>query len=270
MRAIWAATAAVAITCAFVVINPAGGAARMAVLVAGAPGTLPVWARPAPLVAANGQSFGGTPTVGALFTVSGGQLRRHFCTASVVDSPGGDLVITAAHCVSGKAPGQIAFVPGYHSGQEPYGVWLASDVLLDSAWRTSADPDHDVAFLVVHQPGSSSRIQDVTGGERLGIGWHARAWVQVIGYPNATQQPITCQNESKPSGTSELEFDCGGYTDGTSGGPFLGRVDPRTGIGTVIGVIGGYEQGGDIASVSYSPGFSSAVEALYQIAVAQG
>ncbi len=269
-RAIWAATAAVAITCAAVVINPAGGAARLAVRMAGASGALPIQAPRAPLVFANGQSFDGTPAVGALFTVSGGQLRRHFCTASVVDSSGGDLVITAAHCVSGKAPGQIAFVPGYNGGQEPYGVWLASDVLLDSTWRTSADPDHDVAFLVVHLPDSSARIQDVTGGERLGIGWHARAWVQVIGYPNATERPITCQNESKPFEASELEFDCGGYTDGTSGGPFLGRVDPSTGIGTVIGVIGGYEQGGDIASVSYSPGFGSAVEALYQIAVAQG
>jgi hypothetical protein len=62
----------------------------------------------------------------------------------------------------------------------------------------------------------------------------------------------------------EMEFDCGGCTDGTSGGPFLGRVDPSTGDGTVIGVIGGHEQGGNIAPVSYSPGFGRAVQALYQ------
>jgi len=34
--------------------------------------------------------------------------------------------------------------------------------------------------------------------------------------------------------------------------------------------IGGYEEGGDIASVSYSPRFGSAVQALYQTAIAQG
>ena len=49
----------------------------------------------------DGQAFTGTPPVGALFTTSAGQLGQHFCTASVVDSPAGDLVITAAHCVSG-------------------------------------------------------------------------------------------------------------------------------------------------------------------------
>jgi V8-like Glu-specific endopeptidase len=265
-RAIWVVTALVAIVCGVVMVNPPVGTARLA----GAVGPLPLRAPPAPLVLVNGQLFDGTPAVGALFTLSGGQLGRHFCTASVVDSPTGDLVITAAHCVSGKAPGQIAFVPGYHGGQEPYGVWLTSYVLSDTAWQTSADPDHDVAFLVVHQPGSSARIQDVTGGERLGIGWPERAWVEVIGYPDGTVQPITCQSESKPFDARQLEFDCGGYTNGTSGGPFLGRVDRSTGTGTVIGVIGGYEQGGDIASVSYSPSFGGAVEALYQLAVAQG
>jgi hypothetical protein len=179
-------------------------------------------------------------------------------------------VITAAHCVRGLAPGQIAFVPGYRSGVAPYGIWLTSAVLSDSTWQASGDPDHDVAFLVVHRTSSSDRIQDLTGGEQLGIGWPARVWVDVIGYPDGTERPISCQNESKPLGTREMEFDCGGYTDGTSGGPFLGRVNPSTGDGTVIGVIGGYEQGGDIASVSYSPGFGRAVQALYQTAITRG
>jgi hypothetical protein len=168
------------------------------------------------------------------------------------------------------APGQIAFVPGYRSGVAPYGVWLTSEVLSDSTWQASNDPDHDVAFLVVHRTGSSERIQDLTGGEQLGIGWSTRAWVDVIGYPDGTDRPISCQNESKPLGAREMEFDCGGYTDGTSGGPFLGRVNTITGDGIVIGVIGGYEQGGDIAAVSYSPGFGRAVQALYQTAITHG
>jgi V8-like Glu-specific endopeptidase len=267
---IWVVSAAMAIICGVVVMTPTGGAVRLAARMADAVGSPPLQAPAAPPTLADGRSFNGTPAVGALFTVSGGQLRRHFCTASVVDSPAGDLVITAAHCVGGMAPGQIAFVPGYRSGAAPYGVWLTSAALSDSAWQASSDPDHDVAFLVVHRTGSSDRIQDLTGGEQLGIGWPARVWVDVIGYPDATERPITCENESKPLGASEMEFDCGGYTDGTSGGPFLGRVDPSTGDGTVIGVIGGYEQGGNIASVSYSPGFGRAVQALYQAAIARG
>ena len=268
---IWVVSAATVIICGIVVMTPTGGAVRLATRMADAVGTPPRQAPDAPPTPSDGRSFNGTPAVGALFTLSGGQLGRHFCTASVVESPRGDLVITAAHCVSGMAPGQIAFVPDYRNGVAPYGVWLTSEVLSDGVWQASNDPDHDVAFLVVHRTGSSGdRIQDLTGGEELGIGWSARAWVDVIGYPDGTDRPISCQHESKPLGASEMEFDCGGYTDGTSGGPFLGRVNPSTGDGTVIGVIGGYEQGGDIASVSYSPGFGRAVQALYQIAITRG
>ena len=263
-------SAALAVTCAVVLINPSAGAVQVASRMADTAGTVPLRAPGAPPILTGGEPFEGTPAVGALFTLSGGQLGRHFCTASVVDSPHGDLVITAAHCVAGKPPSQIAFVPGYHSGAAPFGIWLTSAILADSAWRASADPDHDVAFLVVHQAGRSAQVQSLTGGEQLGTGWPTRAWVQVIGYPDATQEPITCQNESKPLGRHQMEFDCGGYTNGTSGGPFLGRVNPGTGAGTVIGVIGGYEQGGDIAAVSYSPRFGSAVRALYQTAVAHG
>jgi hypothetical protein len=36
----------------------------------------------------------------------------------------------------------------------------------------------------------------------------------------------------------------------------------------VIGVIGGYELGGDTANVSYSPMFSSSILALYNAAIA--
>jgi hypothetical protein len=269
-HAVWVVSAALAVICGIVVMTPTGGAVQLAARMADAVGTPPLQAPEMPPAPIDGRSFNGTPAVGALFTVSGGQLRRHFCTGSVVDSPPGDLVITAAHCVSRLAPGRIAFVPGYRSGVAPYGIWLASAVLSDRAWRASHNPDHDVAFLVVHRSGSSDRIQDLTGGEQLGIGWPARVWVHVIGYPDGTQQPISCQNESMPLGPREMEFDCGGYTDGTSGGPFLGRVNPSTGDGTVIGVIGGYEQGGDIASVSYSPGFGRAVQALYQTAIARG
>lgn len=271
-RAIWSLSAVTAVACAAAaMITPAAhSAARLVPRLAAAAGTLPPRARDAPPVLADGRWYTGMPAVGTLFTVSGGKLGRHFCTASVVDSPPGDLVITAAHCVSRMAPGQIAFVPGYRHGQAPYGFWLASQVIADGRWHSSGNPDHDVAFLVVHRTGSSDRIQDLTGGERLGTGWPARARVRVIGYPDSAEQPITCTGETKPFGAHEMEFDCGGYTNGTSGGPFLARAGSGIGIWTVIGVIGGYEEGGDIASVSYSPRFSGAVRALYRTAIARG
>ncbi len=216
-----------------------------------------------------GQGFAGTPAVGALFTTSGGRLGSHFCTASVIDSPNGDLVITAAHCVS-ETVAEVAFVPGYDAGAAPYGVWIVTRVYVDASWSASSDPDDDVAFLRVSQPGSTVPIEDVTGAERLRTGAPARQLVEVIGYPDSADQAITCRNWTREPLADQLEFDCGGYTDGTSGGPFLAGVDARTGRGTVIGVIGGYEQGGLTPQVSYSAMFGANVTALYQMAVAGG
>jgi V8-like Glu-specific endopeptidase len=217
-----------------------------------------------------GQAFTGTPPVGALFTTSAGKLNQHFCTAAVVDSPSGDLVITAAHCVSG-ATDTLDFVPGYNQGSAPYGAWTVTKVYVDQAWSSSSSQDDDFAFLRVSKPGSSVPVENVTGAERLDTNTPAsRELVQVIGYPNATNQPVTCQNPIKQPMADQLEFDCDGYTDGTSGGPFLSDVDQASGQGLVIGVIGGYQQGGDVPQVSYSAMLGANAAALYEQAVAGG
>jgi V8-like Glu-specific endopeptidase len=216
----------------------------------------------------NGQDFVGTPAVGALFTTSTGKLGRHFCTASVVSSPHRDLVITAAHCMSGTSG--VVFVPGYDHGATPYGVWTVTKVYVDDSWQASSDPDDDVAFLQVDQPGSIVPIEDVTGAEQVATGMPARQLVEVIGYPDSGDEPIACQNWAREPMSDQLEFDCGGYTDGTSGGPFLAHVNQQTGQGVVMGVIGGYDQGGLTPQISYSSMFGANIAALYQLAVAGG
>jgi hypothetical protein len=221
----------------------------------------------APTLQTQAVAFAGTPAVGALFTVtSGGSLGGHFCSASVVDSPARDLVITAAHCVGGS--GQLAFVPGYDNGRMPYGIWRVTRVIVGQSWISSANPNADVAFLTVTGQ-DGAKIQDITGGERLGIGQPAGQYVRVIGYPQASNVPIRCGNLARSFGPAQLVFDCGRYTDGTSGGPLLEDVNPTTGLGTVIGVIGGYQQGGDTPSVSYAARFGALVADLYKTAIGQ-
>jgi V8-like Glu-specific endopeptidase len=217
-----------------------------------------------PAMDAQAVPFSGTPAVGALFTTSNGALLSHFCSASVVNSPARDLLVTAAHCVTGPSSGSIAFVPGYHDGAVPYGVWRITRVIVGQGWTSHADPDEDVAFLITSGP-----VQDRTGGERLGIGLPAGHLVSVVGYPQNANAPIRCDNLALEFSSADLEFDCGGYTDGTSGGPLLEDVSPATGLGTVIGVIGGYEQGGYTPSVSYADHFGAMVEDLYQTAIGQ-
>jgi V8-like Glu-specific endopeptidase len=213
---------------------------------------------------------GRTSAIGALFSTSGGQLRTHFCTASVVHSPAGDLLVTAAHCVTGysdTSPAGLAFVPGYDNGYAPYGIWPVARVFVDSAWESTANPDDDFAFLTVAQPGSSTPIEDVTGAERLGIGQPSTDIVQVTGYPDGLDQQVTCRNRASAFSSTQMQFDCDGYTDGTSGSPFLVHGDTASGESTVIGVIGGYQRGGGSPDVSYAATFGENVQALYGIAV---
>lgn len=228
----------------------------------------PLAARQMIMTAEAGQAFNGVAAVGALFTVSGGKLGTHFCTASVVHSNRGDLAVTAAHCVTGIS-GQLAFVPGYANGTEPYGAWQVTAVYTDQAWQSAQNPDHDVAFLRLSADSDGRHIEDVTGAERLGLNWQQPAVVQVIGYPDGVERPITCANWSQSVSATQLEFDCGGYTDGTSGGPFLANVS-APGQGTIVGVIGGFEQGGDTPEVSYATAFGAAAAALYQSAESAG
>jgi V8-like Glu-specific endopeptidase len=267
--ALWAWAALAVPALGIGMLSPAAhGAARFAARLAAAAATLSRQAPRAHPAEVSGSPFEGTPAVGALFQVTPGGFGRHFCTAAVVASPVKDLVITAAHCVYGKRPGDVAFVPGYRNGSHPYGTWIVRRIVVDAGWRAWRNPNRDVAFLVVGRPGRPG-VQDRTGGERLGTGWPARTWVHVIGYPDGEQWPVICGNRTHPFGRHQLRFDCGGYPDGTSGGPFLARWNGATGTGTVIGVIGGYEQGGYLESVSYSPRFGHAIRALYRAAVAE-
>ena len=209
--------------------------------------------------------------VGALFEQDAS--GAHFCTASVVASPGEDLLITAAHCINdGDGRGykkDIVFIPGYRDGAAPYGVWTPARLLVAPQWAQSADPDFDVGFIVL-QPRDGENIQQVLGADQLGYDTGYQYLARVTGYPSSAGAPITCVNWTSRQSATQLEFDCGGYTGGTSGSPWVTGFGARTQAGTIVGVIGGYQQGGDTPSVSYSAFFGGAVHQLYEQAIAGG
>ena len=236
---------------------------------AAVPAPAAVAASPAPPRQQNATSYSGTAAVGILFFTDK-SAADHYCTASVVDSPGGDLVISAGHCVYSAGSGPktgMAFVPGYHDGQSPYGQWNVSQVVVADAWRNSGDPDADVGFLVMDKPGSGATLESVTGANGIGFATGFGQRVTVPAYPQGASSPVICANPTSRFSATQTEFDCGGYPDGTSGAPFLVGADGSGAHGTVVGVIGGYEQGGDTPSVSYSAYFGPTIQALYQTAV---
>ncbi len=196
----------------------------------------------------------------------------HFCTASVVASPGRDLLVTAAHCLSGTAT-NLLFVPMLHDATAPFGAWMVRAAYVGSGWLTRRDPHEDVAFLALEpqqRQGRAVEVEDAVGADRLvtSQGYADRA--TVVGYPIGTVgRPISCTNEVAYD-LGYPAFECDGYVSGTSGSPWITNVDARSGRGDLYGVIGGLHQGGCTPRVSYSSYFGPAVRALYQRAVRGG
>ena len=200
--------------------------------------------------------------VGTLSVADAGGPRA--CTASVVHSPRRNLLVTAAHCVSPDPPERVedlVFTPGYRNGVSPYGSWPVIAMTVDPRWADDADPEYDVAFLTV-PPVDGRQIEDVVGANTLGSTEGFGQAVSVTGYPNRGEEPITCSARTSAQSPTQERFDCDGFANGTSGSPWV------TGDGTVVGVIGGYQEGGNTALTSYSITFDERVADLYRQATA--
>jgi V8-like Glu-specific endopeptidase len=209
--------------------------------------------------------FGGTPTVGALFenATSG----KHFCTASVVASPGGNVLITAAHCIQGNAKG-LSFAPGFHDGTAPFGRWKVTGAYFDPAWISEGNTTRDFAFLTVAPKtlrGIPTDIQTVTGANVLATKPTTGESVTVPAYPDGQAKvPITCTAKVYYEGIYPA-FNCNPYIGGTSGSPWLAPTPEGV---MVVGLIAGLHQGGCYTYTSYSPPLGSDARAVYNRAVA--
>ncbi|MFI8350123.1 trypsin-like serine peptidase [Streptomyces sp. NPDC085596] len=203
-----------------------------------------------------------TARVGTLFGAdSTGRPRRdHFCTASVVHSPGRDLLITAAHCIT-HVDGKLFFAPGYRDGRAPYGMWPVGAWVLPEGWTADKDEDSDVAFAHVGEL-DGRRVEDVVGANRFTSGTATgSSAVTLVGHPDAREVPVMCTDRPVARGRTQQRVRCPGFTGGTSGSPWV------NGAGQVVGVLGGHERGGSTADVSYSVVLGSGAAALYRAAV---
>jgi V8-like Glu-specific endopeptidase len=189
----------------------------------------------------------------------------HYCSGGIIAGATADLVVTAAHCVAPAGAGaydDLEFAPAYGHGTAPYGRWKAARVTVDPRWAGDGDPDLDVAFVEL-APRAGRRVSDVVGADRIGFGPAAGATVRLTGYPDGAADAVTCLGTPTRPTAGQLRVACTGYPAGTSGSPWLAGWDPATGTGTVVGVIGGYQQGGDTPDVSYSSYFGADVRQLY-------
>jgi V8-like Glu-specific endopeptidase len=202
-------------------------------------------------------------TVGPLFPSGSSASAAHFCTASVIASPTGDTVITAAHCLAGTGAG-MRFVPGYHLGRAPYGSWQVTGAYVPAAWQREQAPTADYAILTVAPEriaGREVEIADVTGSEQLGHAPEPGMVITAVAYNHGVKDdPVTCdarvvEHDGFPT------FDCHGFRAGSSGSPWL-TWDPGAASWIVRGVIGGLHQGGCFEFRSHTSAFTSDVDAL--------
>ncbi|WKX69193.1 FG-GAP-like repeat-containing protein [Streptomyces sp. XD-27] len=201
----------------------------------------------------NSSHFRGIKSVGVLFTKDSSGPKTHSCSASVVESKGRNLILTAGHCVKSKA----IFIPYYDGSKDvahqPLGIWTVDKWFVDRSYsppNTKArESDLDFAFARVDQNGGKNLQDVVGGGNKLARTQGAKNRVTVIGYPmvkhNPTDQAVRCTTDTGAlPGYNQMRIDCAGLWGGVSGSPWFSSVDLDRGTGTIIGNVGGSYGGG--------------------------
>ncbi|MFJ5552875.1 trypsin-like serine peptidase [Streptomyces sp. NPDC093225] len=225
------------------------------------------------------------PAVGVLMANG-----EHWCTASVVDSPRGNVVATAAHCVApagedgeegqvaqdGLAIGVLSFAPGFSGkdpGRHPSGVWKVASVHVDERWTRYGDETADYAFLTIAPDATGRTVEQVVGrGVVPEPDWSPgpEREVTVVGYPepdhNPDNRPVACTTRTEPDDEDPkmLYINCPGFWTGTSGSPWVADRGGPGRPGRLIGVL----SGGDTDADSTAAPFDARARRLYEAAAA--
>jgi V8-like Glu-specific endopeptidase len=245
------------------------------------PGTQPAWLRGDTAGAGLRWARGGTvAAVGRVFFTLGG--ADYVCSGALVGGARPDVVLTAAHCVTG-GPGRgratqwaanWVFVPGFTDGRMPYGEYTGRRFLVSPGWTAPGGGESDdFAFVQVTAatPHGGSGVArpprglpvKFAGSQDAAALTRAYLFGYPAGSPYAGLYLTYCAGQVTASGSS-VRMPCG-MTAGDSGGPWLAGFRPRTGSGQVTAVIT-YKMSGDLA-VLYGTVLGPRARALYQRAV---
>ena len=148
-------------------------------------------------------------------------------------------------------------------------MWTPAHLLVAPQWANSSTPTSTWASSCF-QPHNGENIEQVLRASQLGTDTGYRYLVHVTGYPDSANSPIACVQPDLAAERHPAAVRVRGYTGGTSGSPWVTRFNARSRTGTIVGVIGGYQEGGDTPSVSYSVRFGTGIQQLYEQAAADG
>ncbi|MFC0039701.1 trypsin-like serine peptidase [Actinomadura rayongensis] len=187
------------------------------------------------------------------------------CSASALNSPSKQLVITAGHCVhegkGGKWMTNWTFVPRYRNGSRPFGTFAAKQFRTFNAWISSSAYNRDVG-MVTTWPLNGRKLVNVVGGNGLSWNYPKALKVTVLGYPrnfSSGQVQAWCQGTTRDAGGGRIALNCN-FQPGSSGGPWIRAFDNSTGRGQTNGVTSTISSTG---GVNKSPYFDTAVKNMF-------
>lgn len=205
----------------------------------------------------------------------------YVCSGSVINTPVGNVVLTAGHCVIDPETGtktntEMIFIPGYRNQSAPHGVWHAEFFTTTETWKNTAksgsSPNEggDLAFVGLKDNEAGEDVEDAVGA--LGIGFDQpcnQAYTQ-FGYPaeapyNGELLYSHTTGYAGPDINSNFSPEpmkiASDFTRGASGGPWAVGIGTSASPPTVLSLTAyGYEsQPGYL----YGPYFGEAAKRAY-------
>ncbi len=208
---------------------------------------------------------------GAIFIVLPDGFGFGRCSGTAVDAPNRSVVITAGHCVNefGHWFNQDwVFVPGYHDGVRPFGVFVAKWLGATGPWVSGGSENADVGAAVVSRNERGQTLGAAVGGDKIAWGLSPSQVFDVHGYPVAA--PFDGASQRLCAGTPFLGHDLISFlqpgplnlaltcevTGGASGGGWTIHGDVLNGVTNY-----GY---GDDPTTDFGSYFGAAVGDLYK------
>jgi len=209
---------------------------------------------------------------GVIFIVLPGGFGVGRCSGTSVNAPNLSVVFTAGHCVNSGFGHWYnhdwVFVPGYHDGVRPYGVFVAKWLGATAHWVDGGSENADIGAAVVSRNERGQRLGAAVGGYGIAFGLSPRQVFDVHGYP--AEAPFDGATQRVCSDTPFLGHDFASFlwpgplnlalsctvTGGASGGGWTIHGDVLNGVTNY-----GY---GDDLSTDFGSYFGAAAKALYE------
>ena len=116
----------------------------------------------------------------------------YVCSATAVNTYVRSVIFTAGHCVNDPPPpgggglgfaSSLLFVPGYKSGNQPYGTFVAREVTALRGWTDSANFNYDLAAITLGPNERGQQLQDAVGARGIAFNQSRTQLFESWGYP---------------------------------------------------------------------------------------